>query len=138
MTIPLRSYAVIQNPVERDENGEAKKDEYGAVMLKFADTEIRFEQPRFPLYPGEELVGSVTKLRVVHKDTAIRIQCLMDFKTEAGVQVICFFVAWLKHLLFSESQEKNGSLLVRRHITLEKKKRRFLLSSLSLSSETRR
>lgn len=86
VTIPLRSYAVIQNPVERDENGEAKKDEYGAVMLKFADTEIRFEQPRFPLYPGEELVGSVTKLRVVHKDTAIRIQCLMDFKTEAGVQ----------------------------------------------------
>lgn len=88
MTIPPRSYAVIQNPVDRDENGDVKKDEYGAVMLKFADTEIRYEQDRFPLYPGEQLVGEVTDLRVVHKDTALRIQCMMDFKSEAGVQVI--------------------------------------------------
>ncbi|CBY25003.1 unnamed protein product [Oikopleura dioica] len=86
VTIPPRSYAVIQNPVDRDENGDVKKDEYGAVMLKFADTEIRFEQDRFPLYPGEQLVGEVTDLRVVHKDTALRIQCMMDFKSVAGVQ----------------------------------------------------
>ena len=92
VTIPERSFATIKNPVERDEKGEVKYDDYGGAKLHFADTEIRFHDflsgERFPLYPGEVLDGEVKELRVVAKDTALRIHCTQDFKDKAGTQVI--------------------------------------------------
>ncbi|CAG5098752.1 Oidioi.mRNA.OKI2018_I69.XSR.g15943.t1.cds [Oikopleura dioica] len=90
VTIPERSFATIKNPVERDEKGEVKYDDYGGAKLHFADTEIRFHDflsgERFPLYPGEVLEGEVKELRVVAKDTALRIHCTQDFKDKAGTQ----------------------------------------------------
>lgn len=54
-------------------------DQYGQVKLKHGDSEIRFEQEPFALYPGEQLVGGVEKLRIVERDTALKLRALRDF-----------------------------------------------------------
>ena len=58
---------------------EVKLDSFGCVQLQHGDKEIRFEQAPFPLYPGEELLGKIEKLKVVRKDQAFRLLCLEDF-----------------------------------------------------------
>ena len=43
------------------------------MKLRHGDTDIRLSQEPFPLYPGETLKQSVTPLRVVAANCALRI-----------------------------------------------------------------
>ena len=45
----------------------------GQVKLRHGDTDIRLTQEPFPLYPGETMKMSVTPLRVVAANCALRI-----------------------------------------------------------------
>jgi len=82
--IPPRHYCIISNPLMRDESGEPRMDN-GVLLLKLGDQEVRFEQPPFPLYPGEELVGKVSPLQVVGPNGALRLRCTRDF-TDGDVE----------------------------------------------------
>lgn len=77
--IPPRHYCVIENPVLRDEDHQPIADQYGQIRLSYGDEEIRFAQEPFPLYPGEELKGKVTKLQVVETNQALRLKAIRDF-----------------------------------------------------------
>jgi len=80
--IPPRHFITVENPVIMKENGMAEKNEFGQAKLRHGDTEIRlatdWAEP-FPLYYGEKLLGKVTPLRVVAKDTALRLKAVRDF-----------------------------------------------------------
>merc|ERR1712227_645230 len=78
ITIAPRHYCTIKHPVVKEDD-EVKLDSFGCVQLQHGDKEIRFEQAPFPLYPGEELLGKIEKLKVVRKDQAFRLLCLEDF-----------------------------------------------------------
>ncbi len=80
LIIPPRHYCVITNPIIRDEQGNPLADKYGQIKLHYGDMEIRFEQEPFPLYPGEKLIGSVNRLRVVETNTALKLQAIRDFE----------------------------------------------------------
>lgn len=87
IVVPPAHYCVIADPyVRSDEKTKSPKtDEYGQVMLRHGDTEIRFStswtEP-FPLLPGERLVGSVEPLIVVAVDSALRLEADRDFHEE--------------------------------------------------------
>ena len=49
VSIPPRHYAVISNPVLRDEEGNPTYDSYGQAKLAHAELEIRHAQDPFPL-----------------------------------------------------------------------------------------
>merc|ERR1712137_1505456 len=81
--VPPRNYCIISNPVVRDEAGEPVKNQHGNYKVRHGDEEIRYHQPDpFPLYPGEKLYGSVSPLQVVPMDSALRLRCIRDFKTD--------------------------------------------------------
>src|SRR3990167_6478762 len=82
--IPPRHYAIISNPVQRNNKGEPEKNEHGNYKLRHGDEEIRYQQDPFPLYPGEKLFGNVTALQIVQPDSALRLRCLRDFTTDKG------------------------------------------------------
>ncbi|XP_037113241.1 major vault protein-like [Syngnathus acus] len=52
---------------------------YCVVELKHADLDIRLTGNPFPLHPGEKIQQDVTPLQVVHPNTALRLQALIDF-----------------------------------------------------------
>ncbi|XP_065830382.1 major vault protein-like isoform X2 [Oscarella lobularis] len=79
ITVPPRSFCVIESPVVRDADSKPVFDESGQVKLRFADQEIRLAQDPFPLYPGEALKQPVTKLKVVLANTALRLKAVLDF-----------------------------------------------------------
>jgi len=82
ISIPPRHYAVISNPVVRDESGQPTYDAYGQAKLCHAELEIRHNQDPFALFPGEELVGKVQKLRVVPAGEALKLRAIRDFSAE--------------------------------------------------------
>lgn len=89
VTIPPRNYCVISNPVLRNpETGEPLKDKHGNYRLSRGDEEIRFDDyfggSPFPLFPGETVKAAVESLQVVKPQTALRLRCLRDFKTDDG------------------------------------------------------
>jgi len=77
--IPPRHYAVIANPVHKDEHGKPLQDEHGNTRLRHGDEEIRFEQEPFALFPGEQLRGKVQALQVVAPNAALRLRAIRDF-----------------------------------------------------------
>jgi len=77
--IPPRNYCVIDNPCEKDASGNVILDKFGQVKLRHGDTDIRLTQEPFPLYPGETMKMSVTPLRVVAANCALRITAILDF-----------------------------------------------------------
>lgn len=79
IVIPPRNFAIISNPVERDEGGDVLREEHGNYKLRHGDEEIRFSCEPFPLYPGEKIIGKVSPLQVVAYDSAIRLRCIRDF-----------------------------------------------------------
>eukprot|EP00759_Apiculatamorpha_spiralis_P023249 PhF_6_TR27128/c3_g2_i2/m.39558/K17266/MVP; major vault protein len=84
IAIPPRSYCRIRNPAVRNAKGEYSIDEFGSVVLKQGDEEIRFEQEPFPLMPGEVLLGDdkdpqIKKLSVIPKNTALKLRALREF-----------------------------------------------------------
>jgi major vault protein len=73
-------YCKIQNPVVMKDGQPVEAFEGGQVKLRMGETEIRFHRSQpFPLYPGEKLVGSVTKMALIPKDTAYLVTALRDF-----------------------------------------------------------
>ena len=50
------------------------------MKLRHGDLEVRLTGEPFPLYPGERLQEIVTKLKAVPRDSALRLQAVMDFK----------------------------------------------------------
>lgn len=82
--IPKRHYAKIVNPVQIDDEGAAQFDKNGNPRLRWGDAEIRFERDPFPLYPGEKLVGRVSKLAVIPELTAYKIKAVRDITNEEG------------------------------------------------------
>lgn len=84
IVVPPRHYSIIDNPVVRDEEGQPLFDTHGQVKLRYGDQEIRFAQEPFPLYPGEGLIGEVTRLRVIESNQALRLRALRDFTDETG------------------------------------------------------
>jgi len=75
-----RHYVRIENPVARDEENQVLRDKHGNVKNRHGDTEIRFHQAPFPLYPGERVIGRVEPLRVVAANSALRLTCVREFK----------------------------------------------------------
>jgi len=81
--VPPRHFCRIANPVLRDEGGEPIADKHGQIRLRYGDEEIRFAQDPFPLYPGEEPIGEVTRLFVVETNQALRLRAIRDFSDRA-------------------------------------------------------
>jgi major vault protein len=85
--VPPRHYCLVANPVLRDEENQPISDVHGQVRLRYGDEEIRFAQDPFPLYPGEELLGEVTRLEVVETNQALRLKAIRDFTETISVTV---------------------------------------------------
>lgn len=88
VTIPLRHYCVVANPVVRDAQGSVVLDVTGQVRLRHADMEIRLTQDPFPLYPGELMEKGITPLEVVLPNTALHLRALLDFEDKNGEKVV--------------------------------------------------
>eukprot|EP00906_Rhabdomonas_costata_P006099 RCo008984 len=91
VNVPPRNYCRIKNPVVRTADGAPEVDKNGQVKLKIGEEEIRFEQDPFPLFPGEQIVEDaegnvVSKLRVIEKKTALRLQATRDFTDGDGTK----------------------------------------------------
>ena len=80
VTIPPRHYCVIDNPVLVDDKHNIILDEYGQAKIRHGDSEIRFAQDPFPLYPGEKLASKVTPLQVLPPNKALHLVAIRDFK----------------------------------------------------------
>jgi major vault protein len=85
--IPPRNYCIIQNPVQRDEQGKIVREAGGQIRCRQGDEELRFEQEPFPLYPGEKLFGKVTPLQVVAPNSALKLRASRDVEYD-GVKYI--------------------------------------------------
>eukprot|EP00123_Amoebidium_parasiticum_P013593 comp22047_c0_seq1/m.32042 comp22047_c0_seq1/g.32042 ORF comp22047_c0_seq1/g.32042 comp22047_c0_seq1/m.32042 type:complete len:861 (-) comp22047_c0_seq1:298-2880(-) len=85
VTVPPNHYCVVQNPVQRDEDGEVVVESSGQAKLRFADLEVRLAGDPFPLYPGEEVVKPLTKLAIVAANVALRLRAVLDFQDAKGV-----------------------------------------------------
>jgi len=88
ITLPPRTYCIVENPVLRDADKKVVYDSSGEAKLVFADLEIRFSQDPFPLYPGETLKQGVTPLRVVAANSALRLKAVLDFTDVDGTKRI--------------------------------------------------
>jgi len=89
INIPPRSYCAIANPHQRDDNNEPVRDDHGQIKLRHGEREVRVATQwsvPFPLFPGESLHTSVTLLRVVQPNTALRITASRDFEQADGTQ----------------------------------------------------
>jgi major vault protein len=91
--IPPRHYVTIENPVLRDEkDGSPLTDSYGQFKLQFGERQIRLPEAYpdpFALYPGEILVGKITAMKIVERNSALKMTALRDFmdgtvKRQAG------------------------------------------------------
>lgn len=80
INIPPVHYCVINNPVQRTKSGNIVFNKEGQVKVRLGDTEIRFEQEPFPLFPLEELAEpGVRPLEYVPFNHALKISILRDF-----------------------------------------------------------
>jgi len=86
ITIPPRHYLIIKNPVQRDEAGKVVFGDEGLALLQWGETEVRLAQEPFPLYPGEIIAKTLTKLQMVYKNTAIHLMAIDDFTDHNGVK----------------------------------------------------
>ncbi len=84
IVVPPHHYCVVANPVICESDGTPQRDAYGQVRLRHGDMDMRFAQEPFPLYPGEHLIDRVLPLRMVEKNSALRLRALRDFATDTG------------------------------------------------------
>jgi len=85
ITVPNRSYVVIENPVLKDSKGGIVfQDGFKQAKLRHAEQEIRHAQDPFPLHPGEALKLGVTPLTIVPADNALRLRAVLDFTGDDG------------------------------------------------------
>ncbi|KAL5010965.1 hypothetical protein ScPMuIL_013270 [Solemya velum] len=81
--IPPGHYCMIKDPMSQYEDGKS-------CELRMGQTDVRFHQEPFPLYPGESLVGApdfgqsadykaaIIQLPVIKANHAIRLRALVD------------------------------------------------------------
>ena len=79
IAVPPNHYCVIENPVVRKPDGAIMLDALKQIKVRIGDSEIRFMQEPFPLYPGETLAGDVRPLTVLSPLEALRVRALRDF-----------------------------------------------------------
>jgi len=84
LIVPPRHYCVIRNPVVRDAKGEVERDRHGQVKVRDGDSEVRFGQEPFALYPGESVAQGVTPLQIVPPNTGLRLRAIRDFVSGSG------------------------------------------------------
>jgi len=86
--LPNRHYCMIDDPVQRNEDGSVFFDDKAQVRNQIGDWEYRlyttFNEP-FPLYPGEKLKKPATLLTTVSSVDSLRIEAVRDFTDDAGV-----------------------------------------------------
>ncbi len=70
----------------KDKDSNLIYDENQQVKLSYADLEIRMSTEPFALYPGEILKQSITPLKVVAPNSALRLRAILDFDDENGVK----------------------------------------------------
>lgn len=90
VTLPPRNYCEINDPVINDKQGAPSYDEYGQVLIRHGDYEVRFYEKYpnpFPLYPGESIKTKPSPLLVVKENTALRLEATRNFERE-GKKVI--------------------------------------------------
>lgn len=75
--IPPQHYCEVENQVVRDDNGDLIYEKHGEVKLAFGDSEIRFPQDPFPLYPGEVLKQDVTPQKIVMANSALKLKATL-------------------------------------------------------------
>jgi major vault protein len=84
--VPPRHAIKIKNPVLL-KDGEPVYDEYTNIVLKWGEEEIRIEPKPFPLYPGEEIIGSPEKLTTIQETQALKLEAVQTFYDDReGVQ----------------------------------------------------
>ncbi|CAF3396732.1 unnamed protein product [Rotaria socialis] len=82
ITLAPRHYCVVENPVVKNENGQAQFDKNGQVKLSYGSLDVRLEQDYkepFPLYPGEVLNQAPTRLKYAGANSALRLKAVLDF-----------------------------------------------------------
>ena len=79
--VPPRHSIKIRNPVQLKDNSPVF-DEYGNTVLRWGEEEIRIEPQPFPLYPGEEIVGSAEKINTIEETQALKLEATQDFLDE--------------------------------------------------------
>jgi major vault protein len=83
ISIPPTYYAVVENPVARDQAGAIVLEKNGQAKIRDGDSEIRFAQDPFPLYPGENLsAAGVQPLKVLGPHNALRLKALRSVKVD--------------------------------------------------------
>mmetsp|Transcript_22038 Transcript_22038/g.36409 ORF Transcript_22038/g.36409 Transcript_22038/m.36409 type:complete len:848 (-) Transcript_22038:305-2848(-) len=82
VTVPQGSYCVVLNPVVIGDDGQPQHDEHGQIKLKHGVREVRLARDPFPLYAGEDLVGSVKPLEVITPNEALHLKALHDFEQQ--------------------------------------------------------
>ena len=92
VVLPPRTYCIVKNPVQRQEDGSIVFDKYKSAKLNHGETEYRFQKDfldPFPLYPGEVLQKSSTRLQTLRSTAALHIKAIRDFtRTNQGSQEI--------------------------------------------------
>jgi len=73
-----RQYIKIKNPIEKKDDSPIF-DEYGNAVLRWGEEEIRIEPKPFPLYPGEEIVGSAEKIITIEETQALKLEATQQF-----------------------------------------------------------
>lgn len=70
----------------RSPAGEPILDGAGQIKLRLGDTEYRFHQDAFPLYPGERLISRVEKLPLVNENQALCLRAVTNFIDDNNLQ----------------------------------------------------
>mmetsp|Transcript_11215 Transcript_11215/g.16825 ORF Transcript_11215/g.16825 Transcript_11215/m.16825 type:complete len:843 (-) Transcript_11215:39-2567(-) len=79
IVVPPHKYCIISNPVVSESRDSPP------YKLRWRDSEVRFSQPPFPLYPGES-AGSVLTLTTVPHSQALLLNAERDFTDTKGVE----------------------------------------------------
>lgn len=87
VVVPRGHYCIVRNPVLK-KGDVVDTDRNGQVLLRSGDLEIRFEQPPFPLYPGEAMEEDVRPLTLVAANAALRLRAIRDFSDGQGEKAV--------------------------------------------------
>ena len=47
--------------------------------MAYGESEVRLHQEPFSLFPGEEIVGKLTKMKMIAADEAFKLRCIQSF-----------------------------------------------------------
>lgn len=89
--IPPNFHAIVGNPVALGEDDKPIMESFGQVKIRRHEREVRthlkYGEP-FPLYPGEKIIGDITRDYVISKKESILVEILEDYTADNGTQYI--------------------------------------------------